>query len=37
LFSHDAYQQALVILDDLDHRDADQVRAKLRHLDEPNP
>jgi tetratricopeptide (TPR) repeat protein len=31
--AHDAYQQALAILDDLDHPDADTVRAKLATLD----
>jgi Flp pilus assembly protein TadD len=30
--AHDAWQQALTILDDLDHPDADQVRAKLAGL-----
>ena len=31
--AHDAWQQALTILDDLDHSDAAQVRAKLAGLD----
>jgi tetratricopeptide (TPR) repeat protein len=30
-----AWRQALAIVDDLHHPDADQVRAKLRHLDQP--
>jgi tetratricopeptide (TPR) repeat protein len=31
--AHDAWQQALIILDDLDHPNAEQVRAKLAGLD----
>jgi hypothetical protein len=30
--AHDAYQQALTILEDLDHPDADTVRARLHDL-----
>ena len=30
-----AWQQALTILDDLDHPDADTVRTKLHHLEHP--
>jgi tetratricopeptide (TPR) repeat protein/transcriptional regulator with XRE-family HTH domain len=33
----DAWQQALAILEDLQHPDADQVRAKLAGLSEQNP
>jgi hypothetical protein len=32
--TRDAWQQALTILDDLDHPDADTVRAKLHQLDQ---
>jgi tetratricopeptide (TPR) repeat protein len=35
--ARDAWQQALTILDQLDHPDADQVRAKLATLDPPPP
>jgi DNA-binding SARP family transcriptional activator len=34
--ARDAWQRALTILDNLDHPDADQVRAKLHHLDHPD-
>jgi tetratricopeptide (TPR) repeat protein len=34
--ARDAWQHALTILTDLDHPDADTVRAKLRHLDHPD-
>jgi DNA-binding SARP family transcriptional activator len=33
--ARDAWQHALTILEDLDHPDADQVRAKLQRLDQP--
>jgi len=35
--AHDAWQQALTILDQLDHPDADTVRAKLHHPDPQSP
>jgi DNA-binding SARP family transcriptional activator/tetratricopeptide (TPR) repeat protein len=35
--ARDAWQQALTILDQLDHPDADTVRTKLKDLDRPNP
>jgi tetratricopeptide (TPR) repeat protein len=35
--ARDAWQQALTILDDLDHPDADTVRTKLHHLDPTSP
>jgi len=33
--ARDAWHHALSILDDLDHPDADHVRTKLHHLDQP--
>jgi hypothetical protein len=33
--ARDAWQQALTILDQLDHPDAEQVRTKLATLDTP--
>jgi tetratricopeptide (TPR) repeat protein len=35
--ARDAWQQALTILDQLNHPDADTVRAKIHHLDHPDP
>jgi hypothetical protein len=35
--AHTAWQQALDILTDLDHPDADRVRAKLHDLHQPTP
>ena len=34
--ARDAWQQALTILTDIDHPDANTVRAKLHHLDQPD-
>jgi len=35
--ARDTWRHALTVLDDLDHPDADHVRTKLHHLDQPTP